>query len=58
MALNPFVDYFNHTDARGCDVLFAPDGFNIELVPGSCWERIKALNVLDCELMSQRATLD
>lgn len=29
MALNPFADYFNHTDTGGCEVSFGPDGYKI-----------------------------
>jgi len=29
MALNPFADYFNHTDSQGCEVTFGPDGYKI-----------------------------
>lgn len=29
MALNPFADYFNHTDSQGCEVSFGPDGYKI-----------------------------
>lgn len=29
MALNPFADYFNHTDDQGCEVTFGPNGYAI-----------------------------
>jgi len=29
MALNPFADLFNHTDADGCGVAFGPEGYTI-----------------------------